>query len=56
MAFGDYMNDIEMLSKASYSYAMENAHPFVKEMASFEAASNDSFGVLEIVKDYLGNN
>ncbi|WP_312825635.1 Cof-type HAD-IIB family hydrolase [Epilithonimonas sp.] len=56
MAFGDYMNDIEMLSKASYSYAMENAHPFVKETASFEAASNDSFGVLEIVKDYLGNN
>jgi len=56
MAFGDYMNDIEMLQNAHYSYAMENAHPAVKKSASFEAASNDEFGVLEIVKDYLDSN
>ncbi len=56
MAFGDYMNDIEMLKNSKYSYAMENAHPFVKETASFETVSNDNFGVLKIVQSYLDNN
>ena len=56
MAFGDYMNDIEMLKNSKYSYAMENAHPFVKETASFAASSNDNFGVLKIVRNYLDNN
>jgi hydroxymethylpyrimidine pyrophosphatase-like HAD family hydrolase len=32
MAFGDYMNDIEMLKNSKFSYAMQNAHPFVKKM------------------------
>lgn len=53
MAFGDYLNDIEMLKNAHYSYAMENAHPSVKEVAKFEACSNDRFGVLETIKTYL---
>ena len=53
MAFGDYMNDIEMLKNSKYSYAMKNAHPSVKEAASFEACSNDNFGVLKIIKNYL---
>ena len=53
MAFGDYMNDIEMLKNSRYSYAMKNAHPSVKEAASFEACTNDNFGVLKIIKDYL---
>ncbi|MCS3529303.1 Cof-type HAD-IIB family hydrolase [Chryseobacterium sp. JUb7] len=53
MAFGDYMNDIEMLENSKYSYAMKNAHPSVKKAASFEACTNDNFGVLKIIKDYL---
>ncbi|WP_415327014.1 Cof-type HAD-IIB family hydrolase [Chryseobacterium sp. MMS23-Vi53] len=53
MAFGDYMNDIEMLKNAKYSYAMKNAHPSVKAAASFEACTNDNFGVLKTIKDYL---
>jgi hydroxymethylpyrimidine pyrophosphatase-like HAD family hydrolase len=36
MAFGDYLNDIEMLKNARYSYAMENAHPSVKEVANLK--------------------
>lgn len=56
MAFGDYLNDIEMLKNARYSYAMKNAHPSVKEAAKFEACSNDSFGVLETIKNYLYGN
>ncbi|KAA2223146.1 Cof-type HAD-IIB family hydrolase [Chryseobacterium sediminis] len=55
MAFGDYMNDIEMLKNAKYSYAMENAHPDVKQIANFEASTNDSFGVLKTIKAYLQN-
>ncbi|MEG2079799.1 hypothetical protein SAMN05421796_103117 [Chryseobacterium piscicola] len=53
MAFGDYFNDIEMLKNAHYSFAMKNAHPSVKEAAKFEACSNDSFGVMETIKNYL---
>ncbi|KQT18191.1 sugar phosphatase [Chryseobacterium sp. Leaf404] len=53
MAFGDYLNDIEMLKNARYSFAMKNAHPSVKEAAKFEACSNDSFGVTETIKNYL---
>ncbi len=53
MAFGDYLNDIEMLKLAKYSYAMENAHPDVKKIAQHQALSNDQFGVLKVIKAYL---
>ncbi|MGC5743761.1 HAD family hydrolase [Chryseobacterium sp. NFX27] len=53
MSFGDYMNDITMLEKSKYSYAMENAHPSVKVAASFSTLSNDDFGVLETISEYL---
>lgn len=49
MAFGDYLNDLEMLQNAYYSYAMENAHPLIKEVANFTAKSNDEAGVLEAI-------
>lgn len=50
LAFGDYNNDIEMLNSAYYSYAMENAHPFVKETANFMTKTNDEFGVEAILQ------
>ncbi len=53
MAFGDYMNDLEMLSNAKYSFAMENAHPIIKETAQFQTSSNDDFGVVSTIKKYL---
>lgn len=53
MVFGDYMNDIEMLKLAKYSYAMANAHPSVKEVSNFEAPSNKEFGVISVLKDFL---
>lgn len=56
MVFGDYMNDIEMLKKAEYSFAMENAHPSVKEAAKFEALCNNNFGVMQTIKAYLNSN
>lgn len=53
MVFGDYMNDIEMMSHAKYSYAMENAHPAVKDAAQFQISNNDNFSVVQTIKDYL---
>ena len=45
MAFGDYLNDIEMLEHAYYSFAMENAHPMVKKTANFSTGTNNEFSV-----------
>lgn len=51
MVFGDYLNDLEMLQNAHYSYAMVNAHPLLKEVANFIAKSNDEDGVLEAIRE-----
>ncbi len=53
VAFGDYLNDVEMLEDAYYSYAMENAHPRLKESARFIAKSNNDNGVVEEIKKFL---
>lgn len=49
MAFGDYLNDAEMLQKAHYSYAMANAHPDIKKIARYQAGSNDENGVVQVL-------
>ncbi len=54
MVFGDYNNDLKMLALADYSYAMENAHPNVKNVSKFETKSNNDFGV-ELVLEQLIN-
>ena len=50
MVFGDYNNDLEMLALADFSFAMENAHPNVKEIANYLTTSNDDFGVERILE------
>ena len=50
MVFGDYLNDVEMMGEAHFSYAMENAHPEVKKAARFTTSSNDNRGVLNILE------
>lgn len=52
MVFGDYNNDIEMLKCAKYSYAMANAHPDVKAVATYKTETNDNNGV-ELVLEAL---
>ncbi|MGY6648428.1 HAD family hydrolase [Wenyingzhuangia sp. IMCC45574] len=54
MAFGDYMNDVEMLKKSKYSFAMENAHPKVKEIANYGTSSNDENGVEAVIEKLIG--
>ncbi|WP_032122980.1 Cof-type HAD-IIB family hydrolase [Clostridium amazonitimonense] len=51
--FGDYFNDVEMLSAGYYSYAMENAPEGVKKHARFIAKSNKENGVLEKIKELI---
>jgi Cof subfamily protein (haloacid dehalogenase superfamily) len=53
MIFGDYFNDLEMLQKGYYSYAMANAHPDVSKIARFAAKSNDQNGVVEVLTELV---
>ena len=53
MVFGDHMNDLEMMSSAYYSYAMENAEEEVKRNARFIAGNNDNDGVINVIKDVV---
>ncbi|TDT72298.1 hypothetical protein EV215_0086 [Hypnocyclicus thermotrophus] len=55
MAFGDYLNDLEMLENSGYSYAMENAHPKLKEIAKYITHSNENNGVVKTLKEVLKN-
>lgn len=53
MAFGDYLNDLEMMSAVRYSYAMANAHPKVRQVARFQAKSNSENGVFLAIREML---
>ena len=50
MAFGDYLNDYELLESVCESYAMENALPELKRIARHIAPSNDEDGVMRVIK------
>lgn len=52
-AFGDYMNDYDMMKAVGYSFAMSNAHPEVKKVAKFQTASNNEFGVMLGIKKLM---
>lgn len=53
LAFGDNINDIEMLKRASHSFAVANAREEVKEAANFVAPSYKEDGVLQVLKAVL---
>ncbi|MFJ8729078.1 Cof-type HAD-IIB family hydrolase [Streptomyces bauhiniae] len=54
MVFGDYLNDLEMLDAADWSFAMANAHPDVISRARHLAPSNNDHGVPRTVARILG--
>ncbi|MES9520563.1 Cof-type HAD-IIB family hydrolase [Streptomyces capoamus] len=54
MVFGDYLNDLEMLDAAEWSFAMAGAHPEVVRRARHLAPSNNDGGVLRTVTRVLG--
>ena len=54
IAFGDGLNDIEMLKKCGVGVAMKNALPEVKEQADcITSETNNQNGVVEFLKEYL---
>ena len=53
VAFGDGMNDLEMLGYVGRGYAMENAAPAVTAATSLRAPANDEFGVLRVLDQIL---
>lgn len=53
MAFGDYLNDMELFEHAEISFAVENAHKDVKEMAKYRTSSNNNRGVESILADLI---
>lgn len=54
MAFGDYLNDTEMMGACFYSCAMANAHPELKKLARFWVPSNDEDGVMRAIRQMTG--
>ncbi|MEG9227373.1 Cof-type HAD-IIB family hydrolase [Aeromicrobium sp. Sec7.5] len=52
-AFGDYLNDLEMLDMADHSFAMANAHPEVLARARHTAPSNLDNGVVTTLRTLL---
>lgn len=53
MAFGDYLNDTELLHMAGCSFVMENGHPALKQIADYIAPSNDENGVVRAIQSYF---
>lgn len=51
MAFGDYLNDYELLLECTESYVMANGHPKLKAIAKYETASNDENGVMKVLSN-----
>ena len=47
MAFGDYMNDYEMLQEVGESYAMKNAYPKIKEISKHIIGTNEEEAVIQ---------
>ncbi len=54
MVFGDFLNDLEMMDEADYSFAMHNAHPALKERARYVAPPNTENGVIRTISSVLG--
>ncbi|MBZ8176257.1 Cof-type HAD-IIB family hydrolase [Corynebacterium sp. 3HC-13] len=54
IAFGDYLNDYELLREAGTAWAMANAHPRVQEIADHTAPSNEEHGVMRVLEEHYG--
>lgn len=52
-AFGDYLNDLDMMDVADLSFAMADAHPDLVERARFMAPSNREHGVITVLERLL---
>lgn len=55
MAFGDYYNDMDMLTTAGISFAMANGHDDIKKITTHIADSNNNGGVTKAIKQFVLN-
>lgn len=53
--FGDYLNDLQMLTAGELSFAMANAHPQIKQAAKYAAPANTDHGVIRVLEHLLGS-
>lgn len=53
MAFGDFMNDADMMRVCEESYAVENAHPDLKALCKYTTLSNAEEGVTRTIKKVI---
>ncbi len=53
MAFGDNLNDMELLAQAKYSYAIGNARQEIKDAANYITDTNVNDGVLKVLRTLL---
>ncbi|WP_242511603.1 Cof-type HAD-IIB family hydrolase [Pengzhenrongella frigida] len=54
MVFGDFLNDLEMMDAAEFSFAMDNAHPLLRARARYVAPPNSENGVVRTITAVLG--
>ncbi|MGK2308508.1 HAD family hydrolase [Cutibacterium sp. V947] len=52
--FGDFLNDLEMMPLATWSFAMANAHPDIIAASNYVAPSNKDNGVITVLAQLLG--
>lgn len=53
IAIGDNINDAEMVKNAGLGVMMQNAAPYIKEMADIIVKDNDNDGVAEVIEKYI---
>lgn len=53
ITIGDNINDLTMLEWADHSYAVSNAHPRAKEIATYQAPSHTEDAVAQIIERVL---
>lgn len=53
VAFGDYLNDLQLLQAAGTSFAMANAHPDIVAAADHVAPAHTEFGVVTVLRHLL---
>ena len=52
-AFGDNMNDYDLLTSVTHSYAMENAVQPIKDIASEVIGHHNDFAVVTKIKEII---
>ncbi|ATP59802.1 Cof-type HAD-IIB family hydrolase [Mesomycoplasma dispar] len=53
MTIGDSPNDVSMLERTKFSYAMANGYEAVKKTANFHTSACDQEGLIYAIKDFL---